>query len=109
MKTYIFYTPEGYTGSPNGENIENMQILGFAAGQNVSQALESLLNENDWIKENGFHKSSILAKQLLDNELRLNIQKTVDYLWIDEKRHFEEDKCDNHIFSTLIELKKSIK
>ncbi len=108
MNTYVFYTQEGYTESPKGENIENLQILGFVKGENVSRALENLLKENSWIKESGFDKNSILARQLLDDALKSNIQKTVDYLWVDEKRHFEEDPCDNHIFIFLKELKKAI-
>ena len=108
MNTYVFYTQEGYAESPIGKSIENMQILGFAKGKNVSKALENLLKENSWIKESGFDKNSILVRQLLDDKLKSNIQKTVDYLWADEKRHFEEDPCDNHIFISLKELKKAI-
>lgn len=85
MNTYVFYTQEGYAESPIGKSIENMQILGFAKGKNVSKALENLLKENSWIKASGFDKNSILVRQLLDDKLKSNIQKTVDYLWADEK------------------------
>jgi hypothetical protein len=29
MKKYIFITPEGNTTSPNGDEIENMQVIGI--------------------------------------------------------------------------------
>ena len=38
MKKYIFITPEGNTTSPNGDEIENMQVIGI---------VEDVSNENE--------------------------------------------------------------
>ncbi len=58
-KNYIFFTAEGETIAPNGESIENLQILGFEEGQNFNEALKKLLKENSWIQEKGFDLSEI--------------------------------------------------
>lgn len=108
MKTYLFYTLEGNCESPGKKYVENMQILGEARGNIFSEAYDNLLKENQWIIESCFDVKSILAKQILDDELKNNIQKIINYLWNDEKRHFEEDPCDNHIFLALENLKHSI-
>lgn len=62
MAEYIFYTAEGYTQAPNGNDIENCQLLGRAYGDNTNQALDNLLKENPWIIEHGYdtHKTSCL-------------------------------------------------
>ena len=46
MKNFVFYTAEGYTESPNGEQVENYQILGFESGNTQDEALQKLL-KND--------------------------------------------------------------
>ena len=38
MKEFIFYTFEGYTESPTGKMVENLQILGFEKGKNENEA-----------------------------------------------------------------------
>ena len=42
MKKYIFITPEGNTFSPNGEEVENMQVIGI---------VEDVTNEETYIRE----------------------------------------------------------
>ena len=108
MKNYFFYTFEGYTESPNNKHIENMQVLGRASGLDYTQALDNLLRENEWITDSGFNKDSIIAEQILDDKLKENINNVIHYLWKDEKKHYEKDKCENHIYLTLKQLKKSI-
>ena len=54
MARFIFYTTEGTTEAPDGEDIENCQMLGYADGKTLNEALESLLRENTWIKECGY-------------------------------------------------------
>ena len=66
MKQYIFYTLEGFTQSPLGHPLENMQILGFASGKNEKEAQKSLLNQNEWIVTSGFNENSIECRQLID-------------------------------------------
>ena len=108
MKHYVFYTFEGYTESPTGQSVENIQLLGFEKGRTGKQAKENLINSCKWIEEMGFDKSEIESKQLLDDELRDMIKTLVDYNWDSEKRHYEEDPTENHIFLVLEKLKKYI-
>lgn len=74
MKTYLFYTMEGYTESPNSNSIENCQLLGEAKGETVEDAFVCLLKNNTWIEENGFHVNAgqIIARELAnDNRIYL--------------------------------------
>lgn len=108
MNTYMFFTMEGSTEAPNAEKVENVQFVGKANGNNVSTALETLLHENSWILENDFKKEEIYAEQTFCETLRNKIKILVDYLWEDEKKHYEEDEAENHIFLILQELKNAI-
>lgn len=65
MKEFLFYTMEGFAQSPTGEDVENMQILGFANGDNQESAKVNLLSNNKWIIEYGYDVDKILSKQLL--------------------------------------------
>ena len=64
MKEYVFYTYEGRTESPTGQEVENLQILGFDCGKNEQEAKNRFLNENKWIIESGFDKCKIKSKQV---------------------------------------------
>lgn len=46
--TYLFYTDEGYTISPNDKDVENFQILGFEEGVDKEDALRNLHKSNMW-------------------------------------------------------------
>lgn len=54
MSTYIFYTDEGYTIAPNGEELESLQVLGIEDGETEKEALANLYKNNEWIKNCGF-------------------------------------------------------
>ncbi|MCQ2077797.1 MAG: hypothetical protein MJZ20_12365 [Bacteroidaceae bacterium] len=64
MTEYIFYTTEGFTQAPDGEDIENCQLLGRAYGIDKHDALSNLLKENPWIKERGFEPHEAICKEL---------------------------------------------
>lgn len=64
MAEYIFYTTEGFTQAPDGEDIENCQLLGRAYGKDEHDALSNLLKENPWIKERGFKTYEAICKEL---------------------------------------------
>lgn len=64
MTEYIFYTTEGFTQAPDGEDIENCQLLGRAYGIDKHDALSNLLKENPWIKERGFEPIKVICKEL---------------------------------------------
>ena len=46
MKSFIFYTSEGITLSPNNSLCENFQILGFADAHSKDIALEIFIKNN---------------------------------------------------------------
>ena len=64
MAEYIFYTTEGYTQAPDGEGIENCQLLGRAYGKDRREALDNLLMDNPWITERGFDPHEAICREL---------------------------------------------
>lgn len=64
MSEYIFYTTEGFTQAPDGESIENCQLLGIACGVDENDALDNLLKQNLWIVKRGYNPSEISYKRL---------------------------------------------
>lgn len=110
MNEYMFYTFEGFTQSPDKNNCENLQILGFEKAENLEIAKKCLLANNDWISKHGFDTEKILSKKILTEESLASIKTVVDYLWKDEEKDYEEclvsDKnVDNHILKHLRKLK----
>lgn len=65
MKKFIFYTFEGYTESPTGQMVENLQILGFENGKNEDEAFKLLIANNQWIIDSGFDKNKITTIQIV--------------------------------------------
>ena len=66
MKKYIFITPEGSTSSPNGNDIENMQVIGIV--ENViseNEALKKLLLENEWIIDAEFNIAEFICYEII--------------------------------------------
>lgn len=90
MTEYIFYTPEGVTQTPNGEDIQNCQILGSAFGKNKHQALKNLLIDSPWIKDMGFDPYKAIGKELTTTS---NAEAKLAFLTnILDKRQLEEYK-----------------
>ena len=125
MNGYVFYTFEGYTESPTGKECENIQLLGFEYGRDKKAAKKELIETREWIEELDFDIEEIEAKQLLTEENKKDIKTIIEYLWKDEKKHFEEecggeievDKfdaseleklCPNHIFTVLTRLRELV-
>ena len=66
MKKYIFITPEGNTTSPNGDEIENMQVIGIVEDTtNESEALKKLLLENEWIIDAEFNIAEFIYYEIV--------------------------------------------
>lgn len=66
MKKYIFITPEGNTFSPNGNEIENLQVIGIVEDvPNENEALKKLLIENDWIIDSEFNIAEFICYQIV--------------------------------------------
>lgn len=59
MKTFLFYTDEGYTVAPNDCKLDSLQILGIEDGETRDEALSRLYRNNEWIKTNGFSESGV--------------------------------------------------
>ena len=77
MREYIFYTAEGFTQAPNGEEIENCQLLGCAWGTNTHHALQNLLRDNPWIEQKGFDPCNAICRELAST---VNEQEKLSYL-----------------------------
>jgi hypothetical protein len=66
MKKFLFITSEGNTFSPNGQEIENMQVIGLVENVlNEDQALKKLLIENDWIFSSEFNVAEFICYEIL--------------------------------------------
>ena len=66
MKKFIFITGEGETTAPNGNEVENMQVIGII--ENVAtedEALKKLLQENSWIYDAEFNIADFIAYEIL--------------------------------------------
>ncbi len=98
MNEYIFYTVEGFSQSPNGNELENFQILGFEIGKNEKLALKSLLQNNSWIKEEGFSIGEIRYNQIINTDTR----RTVSNLY----QKYETENIDPRVLleKVLLEL-----
>ncbi|WBW96238.1 hypothetical protein [Oceanirhabdus sp. W0125-5] len=69
INQYIFLTHEGYTYQPNSESIEpdieNLQVIGIAAGENSDEAFRNLFKEREYLKETSF--DNIFSYRLFEN------------------------------------------
>jgi len=69
MKKFIFTTSEGYTYTPNDEEIENMQVIGIVEDvMNEDEALKKLLKENDWIIDSGFNVAEFICYEIFKSK-----------------------------------------
>ena len=68
MGKYIFLTTEGSTYQPNSDSsepdVENLQVIGFAQGATVKDALRELLELNEYLASTNFDE--VFAIQLAD-------------------------------------------
>lgn len=64
MNEYIFYTTEGFTQDPHGNEVENCQLMGVAWGNNRADALQRLLEENGWIKRHDYNPDKFVCRRL---------------------------------------------
>lgn len=66
MKKFIFITTEGSTLSPNGNDVENMQVIGLVEDvSNQEEALIKLLIENDWIIDAEFNVAEFICYEII--------------------------------------------
>lgn len=66
MKKFIFITNEGETTAPNGDDVENMQVIGVVENvETEDEALKKLLKENSWIFDAEFNVADFTAYEIL--------------------------------------------
>ena len=88
MKEYIFYSLEGFTQAPDGDDIENCQLLGRAYGNDKYDAYQNLLKENTWIEERGFKSYKTIGKELASTT---NAEEKLNFLTnLLNERQFED-------------------
>ncbi len=68
MAKYLFYTDEGYTVSPNNNQLESFQILGFEDAETTQEGINKLIANNPWISESEFSIEKIKHKTLISSE-----------------------------------------
>ncbi|MCK5490273.1 MAG: hypothetical protein KAI67_00350 [Candidatus Pacebacteria bacterium] len=60
IRSFVFYTTEGYTFQPDSESdipdIENCQILGWGKGRTSAEAFDDFKKESPWLKTLRFNK-----------------------------------------------------
>lgn len=54
MKKFLFITKEGITLDPNQKKIHNMQVLGDARGESITQAFKDFKHNQSYLNEFGF-------------------------------------------------------
>lgn len=65
MKKFIFITPEGNTTAPNGDEVENMQVIGIVEEvADENEALKKLLLENEWIFDAQFNIAEFICYEI---------------------------------------------
>lgn len=107
---YMIYTTEGCTYGPNSSvEVDNCQVLGTIEANSEISAIMKLFKQNEWIRKAGFSQDNAFVRPLINREIVKDIQTVIDYLWDDEYRNFQENHCvNNHIFETLLRLKKEL-
>ena len=100
MSEYIFYTTEGFTQAPNGNDVENCQVLGRAFGKNIKEARCNLLKENPWIEEAEFDMEDLLVKQLFlsvfyhkPTHFSIAVQKNFDTVRFFVQKNVKDKNC----------------
>lgn len=71
MKTYLFYTSEGYTYDSLHNEANNMQILGHGKGVNIDEAFEYFKQNQSYIFKQAF--TNVIAIQTVGNSI-LNLE-----------------------------------
>lgn len=66
MRHFIFYTAEGFTFSPNYNDIENCQILAFEYAGDIKRA-KDLFNQHHaaYLAEHGFSIEQVVCKEII--------------------------------------------
>lgn len=66
MRHFIFLTREGLTRTPDNQDIENLQVLGFAKGENEINAFDNFIQENSYLVGTDF--DDVFALELVSEK-----------------------------------------
>ena len=65
IKSFIFYTADGFTEDNSCNKIENCQVLGWSKGKTAQKAFINLVKENEYLNKMNFNE---VMCQELSNE-----------------------------------------
>lgn len=68
MKSFLFFTDEGFTYDPNEKIIENLQILGTGEGNDILEAFKDFKTNQSYLKE--FTFKEVIALEYVGNFIR---------------------------------------
>ena len=68
MKNYLFFTTDGYSFDPNNKEIPNMQILGFASGNDILEAFKEFKQHQSYLVDFAFKE--VVALEYIDEFIR---------------------------------------
>ena len=68
MKSYIFFTDEGYTQDSNNKEISNMQILGSADGKDTVEAFKNFKEDHSYLTKFSF--KNVIALEFVGDFIR---------------------------------------
>lgn len=66
MRNFIFLTHEGLTKAPNNMDIDNLQVLGTAIGDDEASAFNNFIKENSYLIDADYDE--VLALELLSEK-----------------------------------------
>ena len=59
MRDFIFLTQEGLTKTPNNNDIDNLQVLGTAKGDDETSAFNNFIQENSHLVDADYDEVSV--------------------------------------------------
>lgn len=68
MKSFLFFTDEGFTYDPNEKIIENLQILGTGEGDDILEAFKHFKINQSYLKEFAFKE--VIALEYVGDFIR---------------------------------------
>jgi len=68
MKSFIFFTNEGFTQDPNNKEISNMQILGTGNGNEILEAFKNFKHNQSYLAEFSF--TEVIAVEYIGDFIR---------------------------------------
>lgn len=80
MNEYLIYTFGGSCQAPNGDDIDNCQVLGRAKGKDEVGAIENLLLENPWIIDSGYERKDFMIVQILNTNSECIFYKALPHI-----------------------------